>query len=257
MQFVDLNSDMGEGFGRYTMGDDAAMLDIVTSANVACGFHAGDPVIMDKTVSIALGNGVDVGVHPGFADVWGFGRRVIVGDSPKVIEKFVTYQIGALQAIAIAAGHRVTHFKAHGALGNLMFANTEIAEAVARAVVSVDRDLIYVIPPCTEGERVAEKMGLRIAREIFADRAYTPEGFLVPRKQPGAVIHDADEAAKRVVRMLQEQAIFDLEGKRIPVKIDSICVHSDAPGAVAMARAVRASVQAAGIEFRPLSRLGI
>ncbi|MDF3834786.1 5-oxoprolinase subunit PxpA [Cupriavidus basilensis] len=254
MRFVDLNSDMGEGFGPYTMGDDAAMLKIVTSANVACGFHAGDPIIMDRTVSMALANRVDVGAHPGFADLWGFGRRVIVGDSPKTIEKFVAYQLGALQAIAIAAGHKVTHFKAHGALGNLMFTNTEISEAVANAVASVDKDLIFVIPPRTEGERVAERRGLRIAREIFADRAYTPEGHLVSRKLPGAVIHDKDECATRVVRMLEEQAVFDIEGNKFHVRIDSVCVHGDTQDAVEVAAAVRSSIEAAGLALRPLSQ---
>ncbi|WOD17004.1 LamB/YcsF family protein [Paraburkholderia kirstenboschensis] len=254
MNFVDLNSDMGEGFGPYEMGDDEAMLDIVSSANIACGFHAGDPDIMHRTVVAALARGVDVGAHPGFNDVWGFGRRTIVGDSIKTIENLIAYQIGALRAIAYAAGYKVTHFKTHGALGNLMFKDREISDAIARAVKAVDRELLYVIPPNTEGERAGERAGLHVLREVFADRAYTDEGHLVSRRQEGAVIHDKDEAAERVVRMVEDRCITTHSGKRIPVQVDSICVHGDTAGAVAMAFAVKTRLLQTGVEIRPLSK---
>ena len=254
MNVIDLNSDMGEGFGPYKMGGAEAMLDIVSSANVACGFHAGDPDIMHKTVSSALRRGVDVGAHPGFSDVWGFGRRTIVGDSLKTIENLIAYQIGALQAIATAAGHRVTHFKTHGALGNLMFKDKGISDAIARAVKAVNRELIYVIPPCTEGERAGERAGLNVKREVFADRAYTDEGHLVSRRLEGAVIHDVDEATQRVIRMIEDQCITSVTGKKIRVPIDSICVHGDTEGAVQMAASGKAGILNAGVTIRPLSK---
>jgi 5-oxoprolinase (ATP-hydrolysing) subunit A len=253
MNVVDLNSDMGEGFGPYKMGDDEAMLDIVSSANIACGFHAGDPDIMQRTVTGALARGVDIGAHPGFNDVWGFGRRIIVGDSLKSIENLIAYQIGALQAIAHAAGHRVTHFKTHGALGNLMFKDQGIADAIARAVKAVDRDLLYVIPPNTEGERAGERAALHVLREVFADRAYTDEGHLVPRRLEGAVMHDSKVAAGRVLRMVEDRCITSQSGKRFPVSVDSICVHGDAAGAVSMALEVRRCLVSAGVSIQSLS----
>jgi UPF0271 protein len=254
MSIIDLNSDMGEGFGPYKMGDDEAMLDIVSSANIACGFHAGDPDIMHKTVSGALARGVDVGAHPGFNDVWGFGRRTIVGDSVKTIENLIAYQIGALQAIARAAGHKVTHFKTHGALGNLMFNDKDVSEAIARAVKAVGRELLYVIPPCTEGERAGMRSGLNVVREVFADRAYTDEGHLVSRRLAGAVVHDPLEASQRVLRMIEDRCITSISGKKLPVKVDSICVHGDTDGAIQMAAAVRATLVDAGVSIRPLSK---
>jgi UPF0271 protein len=254
MSIVDLNSDMGEGFGPYKMGDDEAMLGIVSSANIACGFHAGDPDIMHKTVSIALARNVDVGAHPGFNDVWGFGRRVILGDSLKTIENLIAYQVGALQAIAHAAGHKVTHFKAHGALGNLMFNDEAISEAVVRAVKAVDRDLLYVIPVNTEGERAGERAGLHVIREVFADRAYTDEGHLVSRRLEGAVIRDSKVAAERVLRMIEDQCVTSLSGKRIPISVDTICVHGDTPGAVSMASELRRCLVDAGVTIQPISK---
>lgn len=254
MSVVDLNSDMGEGFGPYKMGDDEAMLNIVTSANIACGFHAGDPDIMRTTVESALVRGVDVGAHPGFDDIWGFGRRTIVGDSLKTIENLIAYQIGALQAIAHTAGYKVTHFKTHGALGNLMFKDQSISEAIARAVKSVDRDLLYVIPPNTEGERAGERAGLHVLREVFADRSYTDEGHLVSRSLEGAVIHNPAQATQRVLRMVEDQCITSQLGKRIPVPVDSICVHGDTAGAVSMASEVRRGLVAAGVMIQSLSK---
>ena len=251
-RIIDLNCDMGESFGVYSMGDDAAMLEIVSSANVACGFHAGDPLVMHKTVSLAKANGVGVGAHPSFLDLWGFGRRMIQGEKPEDIEKMVVYQIGALQGIARAVGHRVGHVKAHGTLGNLAAVDRPTALAIGRAIAAIDRELIWVVMAGTELERAGEELGLRLAREIYADRAYDDTGNLVSRKLPGAVIHDAELAAGRVVDMVEAGAVISQSGRRIPVKIDTVCVHGDNPAAVAMARAVRSALEVKGIAVRPM-----
>jgi UPF0271 protein len=252
---VDLNSDMGESFGAWTMGADAEMLKIVTSANVACGFHAGDPLVMAATAAEAKANGVDIGAHPGFMDLWGFGRRQIRGDSPADVEKVLAYQIGALQAVAALANHRVTHVKAHGALGNMAAVESDLALAIGNAIKGVDASLIYVVMAGTELERAAERLGLRMAHEIYADRAYEEDGNLTPRKMPGAVIHDADLAADRVLAMISEGAIISTKGKRIPVAIDTVCVHGDNPAAVAMARTVRRRLEGAGVVLKPMRQL--
>ncbi|MBM3567682.1 MAG: LamB/YcsF family protein [Alphaproteobacteria bacterium] len=249
---VDLNSDMGEGFGAWKMGDDGAMLDIVTSANIACGFHAGDPSIMTATARAARQKGVAIGAHPSFLDLWGFGRRQIRGDSPAEIEAMIAYQVGALQATAALAGHRVSHVKAHGALSNMACLERELALAIGRGIKAVDPKLLFVVMPGTELEKAGESLGLPMAREIFADRTYGEDGNLTPRKQPGAVIHDAALAARRAVAMVREGAVTSTSGKRLPMAIDTICVHSDTPDAVAMARAVRQALEAAGIAIRPM-----
>ncbi|MCZ0735197.1 LamB/YcsF family protein [Phreatobacter sp. AB_2022a] len=251
MASVDLNSDMGEGFGPWQMGDDAAMLDIVTSANVACGWHAGDPIIMHRTAEIAKAKGVSIGAHPGFGDLWGFGRRVIRGDSMAELEKQVAYQIGAMQALAAMAGHKVTHVKAHGALGNMSNDDEDIALAIGRAIKGVDASLVYVVMPGLPTERVAERLGLAMAREVFADRTYDDNGNLTSRKKDGAVIHDAALAAERVLRMVEDQEVVTVTGKVLKVVIDTICVHGDNPAAVAMARTVRQRLEAAGIAVKP------
>ena len=251
---IDLNSDMGESFGVYTLGDDAAMLRVVTTANVACGFHAGDPLVMHKTVTMAKENGVSVGAHPGFRDLWGFGRRPIMGERPEDVEKEIIYQIGALQAIAAAAGHKVTHLKTHGSLGNLAAVDADLAMAVARASAAVDRDLYYIAIPGTEIERAGEKLGLRVVREAYADRTYDDYGNLTSRKEPGAVIHDPDVASRRVLQMLEERAITSVNGKKIPVKIDTICVHGDNPAAVQMAGLVRNALTEAGVALAPFTQ---
>lgn len=252
---VDLNSDMGESFAAWKMGDDEAMLKIVTSANVACGFHAGDPNVMAKTAAEAKQNGVDIGAHPGFNDLAGFGRRQILGDSPAEIERMIAYQIGALQAVASLVGHKVTHVKAHGALSNMAAVNEDLARSIARAIRAVDRDLLFVVMPMTALETAGDKEGLKLAREIFADRAYDDTGNLVSRKLPGAMIHDAEEAAARALRMVQEGAIECASGKRIKVDIDTICVHGDSPTAVAMAQAVRRKLESAGVPLRHMREI--
>ncbi|MDX3926562.1 MAG: 5-oxoprolinase subunit PxpA [Shinella sp.] len=250
---VDLNSDMGEGFGAYRMGDDDAILSIVTSANIACGLHGGDPEIMAATFALAKERGVAVGAHPGFPDLWGFGRRNIPFSAGE-IERLVAYQIGAAQALSTYAGHPITHVKAHGALGNLTQQDPEVAMAVNRAIKAVDPSLVCLVIALGHQQRQAGEMGLKTASEIFADRAYTEEGHLVHRSKPGAVIHDPAEAAARVLRMVRARAIETVSGNTIDTPIDSICVHSDTPAAVNIARTVRRALEADGIRLRNFLR---
>ncbi|OWJ68221.1 LamB/YcsF family protein [Inquilinus limosus] len=249
MASIDLNCDMGEGFGAWEMGDDAAMLEIVTSANVACGFHAGDPIVMRRTLALARDRGIGVGAHPGFLDLWGFGRRVIKGDTPEELEAQVVYQIGALQGIAKAVGHKVTHVKAHGALSNVAMVEDAVALAIGRAIQSVDPTLAYMVLPGTALERAAVELGLPVVREVFADRTYEDDATLTSRKIAGSVIHDAEVAAERVLRMVEEQAVTSRSGKRIPVPVDTVCVHGDTPGAVGIARRIRERLEQAGIRL--------
>jgi UPF0271 protein len=248
---VDLNSDLGESFGAWRMGDDAAMLDIVTSANVACGFHAGDPSEMRATVERAKARGVAIGAHPGFQDLQGFGRRPIQGLTVREIEAMIAYQIGALQATASLAGHKVTHVKAHGALSNMACVDDTMATALASAIKAVDRDLVFVVIPLTALERAGERANLPLAREIYADRAYEDDGTLVSRKKPGAVLHDPDEVAARVLAMVEARAIVSVSGKKLALGIDTVCIHGDSPGAVAMAQAVRRTLVGAGVKIAP------
>jgi UPF0271 protein len=253
MKTIDLNCDMGEGFGVYSLGDDEAMLDIVTSANIACGFHAGDPLVMATTLEAAKARGVGVGAHPSFFDLWGFGRRPILGQSPAEVEKQIIYQIGALQALAHAQGLKLGHIKTHGSLGNMANEDIDLARAVARAIKAVDPSFIFVVMPGLPTERAGEEAGLKLAREIYADRAYADNGNLASRKLPGAVLHDADEAAERVLRIVESGEVTSITGKRIPVRADSVCVHGDTAGAVAMARTVRARLTEAGYAVRPMA----
>lgn len=252
MKIIDLNCDMGEGFGAYALGDDAAMLELVTSANIACGFHAGDPTVMTATLAGAKKHGVGVGAHPGFLDLWGFGRRAIQGQSPAEIEAQIIYQIGALQALARSQGQGVGHVKAHGALANMANEDVDLARAVARAVKAADPDLILVVMPGLPSERAGEEAGLRLAREIYADRGYAPDGTLAPRRLPGAVLHDAEAAAARVVEILESGHVVAMDGTPVPVRADTVCVHGDTPGAVEMARAIRRRLTEAGWALLPL-----
>jgi UPF0271 protein len=254
MTTIDLNSDLGEGFGAWTMGDDAAMLDIVTSVNVACGFHAGDSDIMLRTAKIAKAKGVAIGAHPSYRDLHGFGRRPVAGLTSSEIETMVAYQIGALQAVAALAGHRVTHVKAHGALSNVACADPMTARAIASAIKAVDRDLIWVVLPRSEMEHAGEAANLPLAREVFADRAYEDDASLMARGKAGAVLHDPTEIAERVLRMAGDQAVVSASGKLIRMPIDTICVHGDTPGAVAIARQVRTRLEAAGFTLAPFAK---
>lgn len=249
MRRIDLNADLGEGFGPWRMGDDAAMLGLVTSANVACGFHAGDPDIMAATFARAREKGVAVGAHVGFPDLAGFGRRPMAM-TPGEIERAVAYQIGAAQALAALSGHRVSYVKAHGALANIAEREAVVADALARATRAVDPALVLLAIACSEQVRAGARAGLKVAHEIFADRAYVDDGSLQPRGQPGAVIVDAGTAIVRVRDMLAGGALITVSGKRLTTPIDSVCVHGDTAHAVEMARALREGLQAEGYELR-------
>jgi len=242
MMQVDINSDIGEG-----MGDDEAMLGIASSVNVACGFHAGDPDTMREIAALARARGVGIGAHPGYHDLEGFGRHAMPGLSASEIENIVAYQTGALCAVAALVGHRVTHVKAHGALSNAACADAMIANAIAAAIKAVDPGLGFMVLPHTELARAAEHAGLRPIQEIYADRAYQDDAQLLSRSQNGAVLHDANEIAQRVLRMVMEQSIVTASGKTIRTPVESICVHGDTPGAVEIAKAVRSTLEQNGV----------
>lgn len=246
---VDLNADMGEGFGVYRIGNDEALLNIVTSASVACGFHAGDPEIMARTFAMAKERGVAVGAHPSFPDLWGFGRRMIPCSLGE-IERFVAYQIGAAQALATYAGHAITYVKAHGALSNMTQSNREVAQAICKAVKAVDSSLICMSYAGGLMLQIAADMGLRTSGEIFADRGYGDDGELIPRGKPGAMIHDPDLAAERVLRMVRAGAVELPQGRQISASIDTVCIHGDSPNAIAMGIRIRRTLEDAGVHVR-------
>lgn len=256
MASVNLNADMGEGFGAYDIGDDDAILKIIRSANIACGFHAGDPLTMRRVVEHAKAHGVSIGAHPGFNDLWGFGRRRIEMSADD-LENLIAYQIGALQAMASFCGEKVTHVKPHGALNNMAAENVDYAMAIGRAIKAVDRNLIYVALSGSEMEKAAQTLGLPLAREGFCDRQYDDNGNLVSRKVAGSVIKDPALATKQVVQMVVEGEIVSRDGKRIKRRVDSLCVHGDEPTAVALAAAVRAGLEAAGVEIVPLTQMNL
>ena len=251
---VGINSDMGEGFGNYSICDDEALMGIVSSANVACGFHAGDPIIMDRMVRLAKARGVEVGAHPGLPDLLGFGRRVIQMDAAE-LEKHMVYQIGALQAIATNAGHKVTHVSFHAAMGNMVNADPDMADVAARAIAKLDRDLIMFSMPDAEIVRAARKVGLRVLTIFLADRAYDANANLVSRKLPNSVITSAEAVAKRVERFLDSGTIETIEGQSIKVEARSILIHSDTPGSVNLAGTVRRVIEQGGGEVTPATVL--
>jgi UPF0271 protein len=253
---VNLNADMGEGFGAYDIGDDDAILKIIRSANIACGFHAGDPLTMRRIVQRAKEDGVSIGAHPGFNDLWGFGRRRI-DMRPDDLECMIAYQIGALQAMAAYAGEKVTHVKPHGALNNMAAENADYAMAIGRAIKAVDRDLIYVALTGSEMENAGRKLGLKVAREGFCDRLYEDDGNLASRKLPGSVIKDPAAATRQVVQMVVEGEIVTRSGKRIRRSVDSLCVHGDEPTAIALAAAVRKGLEEAGVKIVPLTEMAL
>jgi UPF0271 protein len=243
---IDLNSDLGESFGRWTLGNDAEVMRSITSANVACGYHAGDPGVMRGTVRLARAAGVAVGAHPGLPDLAGFGRRNMAV-SPREVEDFVIYQIGALAAIAASEGVRLQHVKAHGALYNMAVRDTALADAIARAIAAFDRTLILFGLPGTELLAAGEAAGLRVAAEGFADRAYEPDGSLTPRTRAGAVIHDAADVMARAVRMARDGVVRATNGEDISMRVDTICTHGDTPGSHELARQLRGSLERAGV----------
>lgn len=243
---VDLNADMGESFGPWVMGNDMALLDIVTSANIACGFHAGDPDVMARTMAAATARGVGIGAHPGFADLQGFGRNrmSVPGDS---LGNLVRYQVAAAEGMARSVGGQLRHLKLHGALANMASEDKTMALTCYRAALSVAPDVIVMVLAGTAQEAAVRELGCAAACEIFADRAYNDDATLVDRGLPGAVIHDATRAAARMVEMVGQGAIITECGKRIPTRIDTICLHGDTPEAVDIARATRGALQDAGI----------
>ena len=242
---IDLNADMGESFGPWPMGNDAAMLKIVSSANIACGFHAGDPDTMARTMDTALAAGVALGAHPGFADLQGFGRRRIPLSSAELTH-MIQYQLGAAMGLSAARGARLQHFKLHGALSNMACEDLDMATTCLRAALAVQPDLRLVVLPLTALEEAATSLGAAISREIFADRTYTDSGTLTDRRQPGAMVHDADEAATRILAMLADGGIRTTSGKLLPTPIDTICVHGDGPEALAIATRLAGALTEAG-----------
>lgn len=251
---INLNADLGESFGAWQMGNDAALLGIVNSANIACGFHAGDPLVMRQTLRAARLQGVEPGAHPAYPDLQGFGRRRMAVP-PAELEAMLIYQIGALQALAAVEGGRLVHVKPHGALSNEACADAALADVVARAIKAVDRELILLAPACSQLALAGQRAGLAVALEIFADRAYQDDGQLRPRTQPGAMIHGAEAALAHVLAMLEAGGLIGQQGKVLPTAIASICVHGDGPDAVATAQALRAGLQAAGWQLAGLSAL--
>ena len=248
---IDINCDMGESFGPWKMGADDEVMPNITSANVACGAHAGDPRVMRRTVRAAKQHGVSVGAHPGYADLQGFGRREMQVD-PAEIEDTLLAQIGALAAIARAEGVPLRHVKAHGALYNQAARDRRLADAIAAAIKAFDPSLIMFGLPKSAMVDAGVAAGLRVAGEGFADRAYEPDGSLTPRSRPGAVIHDPAVVVERAVRMIRDGVVLTPAGREIPLKIDTLCVHGDTPGASELVKQIRAGLDAAGIQARPL-----
>jgi UPF0271 protein len=253
MHRIDLNSDVGESFGNYTLGLDAEVIPHISSANVACGYHAGDPAVMRKTVALAKANGVALGAHPGLPDLVGFGRRNM-DVTLEEIKDFVTVQIGALQAVAALQGARLQHVKPHGALYNMAVKNPAIWDAVAEVMAKLDERLILFVLAGSdrrELEAIGKRRGIRMAFEFFADRAYNTDGSLVSRKLPGAVIHDNDVVAAKVVKLVKEGKVKTLAGSEIELRAETICVHGDNPKALALVQKIRETLQAAGVAVKP------
>jgi UPF0271 protein len=245
---VDLNADMGESFGPWRMGDDSALLDVVTSANVACGMHAGDWDVMARTMETAIERGVGIGAHPGFADLQGFGRRRMTLPH-RSLANLVTVQFGAARAMAARLGGRVRHLKLHGAMANMASEDADMARAAYEAALAVDADVVLLVIAGTAQEQAARSLGAAWAGEIFADRGYRSDLTLVPRGEPGAMIHEPERAAENMVRAVREGAVATPDGP-VPAAVDSICLHGDGPSAVAIAQAVRAALESDGVELR-------
>ncbi|MFC4279031.1 LamB/YcsF family protein [Achromobacter aloeverae] len=248
---IDLNCDMGESYGAWHMGNDEAVLQYVTSANIACGFHGGDPGTMRKTVAAALAQGVALGAHPSLPDLSGFGRRVMQ-ISPAEAYDMVVYQVGALAGVAASQGARLHHVKAHGALYNMAVKDTPLAQAICRAVRDVDASLVLYGLAGSELVRAAQELGMPVASEVFADRTYQDDGSLSPRNRPGAMIEDLETAVAQVVRMASEGKVRSVNGKEVPVQADTLCIHGDQPNALVFANGIRAALEKAGIAVRAM-----
>src|SRR5881628_844586 len=235
---VDINSDLGESFGAYSIGQDAGLMHAITSANIAAGFHGGDPSVLRETIRLAKANGVAVGAHPGFPDLVGFGRREL-NVTPREAEDLVLYQIAAVAGVAAAEGVKIQHVKPHGALFNMAVRNAELAAAIARAVVAADKTLILFGLPGSEILNAGRADGLRVAAEVFADRAYEPDGSLASRRKAGSVIHDAAAVVARAIRMVKEHTVVAIDGSVVALEADTICVHGDTPGSDELAARIR------------------
>jgi UPF0271 protein len=251
MMRIDINSDLGESFGAYSIGHDAGLMKSITSANVAAGFHAGDPSVLRDTIRLAKTYGVAVGAHPGFPDLVGFGRREL-HVTGKEAEDLVLYQVAAVAGVAAAEGVKVQHVKPHGALFNMAVRNAELAASIARAVAAFDKSLILFGLPGSEILKAGQAAGLRVAAEIFADRAYEPDGSLMSRRKPGSVIHDANAVVSRAVKMVTERSVVASDGSRLTLQADTICVHGDTPGSDDLAAKIRAALEGAGVVVRAL-----
>ena len=250
---VDINCDMGESFGVYSLGADEEMMKFITAANIACGWHAGDPGVMDKTVKLAIQHGVQIGSHPGFPDLMGFGRRTMSA-TPQEIEDFVLYQTGALYAFAKANGAELRHVKSHGALGNMAFVDLEIARAIARGAARFSKELIFMALANSPLVTAAEELGLKVALEAYPERAYNDDGTLRSRKLPGASIHDPAVAVHRAVQMVKEGTVTSYDGSTVNLKVDSLCIHGDNPMAPQIARALVEALKGAGVEIKPMAQ---
>jgi len=251
---VDINSDLGESFGDYVLGCDQEIVKYVSSANLACGWHAGDPVVMERSVKLCADAGVAIGAHPGYNDVMGFGRRYMKLTAEEA-KAYIKYQLGALTAFVKARGLKIQHLKAHGALGNAALKDETLAAAICTAVAEVDPEIIIMSLANCCVVKTAEKMGLRYANEVFADRAYNEDYTLVPRGRPGAVIHDAEFAVERVVRMVKERKVATIDGKEIDIDCHTVCVHGDTPEAVEIVKGMRRAIEAEGIQIANLSEI--
>lgn len=251
---IDINSDLGEGFGPYTIADDAALMGVITSANVACGYHAGDPMIMDRTIRLAKERGVDLGAHVSYPDRMGFGRRQMQMELAE-LETHVLYQLGALDGLARPANHRITHMNPHGALGNLACADRAVADALVRATSAFDPDIAFLVLSGTQLEAAAKAAGRRTVNLFLADRAYTIDGQLAPRGQPGAVIKDSAAVVARVLQLLKDGSVTTLDGQSLRIEVQSVLVHSDTPGSLAMAHDIARAIGAAGGSIAPLSSI--
>jgi UPF0271 protein len=249
---IDFNCDMGESFGMYKMGYDEEVIKYITSANIACGFHAGDPMWMRHTVRLAEEHGVTIGAHPSFPDLNGFGRRNMAA-TPEEVRNDVTYQVGALTAFT--SGKKLQHVKPHGAMYNMAVNDETLATAICEAILEIDPSLILLALSGSRWVKIAEDMGVRVAREVFADRALNPNGTLVSRSKPGSVIHDISEVVERSLKMVTEGKVTAINGDEIEVQADSLCLHGDTPGAVEMAKVLKKELEAAGVEIVPVGRL--
>jgi UPF0271 protein len=254
MTFYNLNADMAEGYGPWKMGDDNGLLDLVHSANIACGYHGGDHNIMAEVMRSAHLRGVSIGAHPGFHDLHGFGRRQMRLNMAE-IENLMAYQLGAALGMAALTGAQITHIKPHGALNNMACADQQMAQAIAKAIKTVMPDGIFLAPTLSELARAGEDQGLKVVAEVFADRAYMPDGQLVPRNRPDAMVHDAAAALEQSKRMIGDGEILTIDGSTLKVSAQSICVHGDEPSALAMAKALKSGLDAAGFIGKTLPEL--